>query len=377
MRKYLLLCFLCMTALGMLTSCSLMPEEEALPTIPVIHSYTAEEYELTTVRRGDLVLDATVSCTYMPAKENNLSFAIGGAYIDKVYVQKGDQVKKGQVLAQLAQDNLQDQIAAQKYQLDLLELEKVHIEENRDFDLLKYDIILEDLEWGIEHNEGALVVKLEEQKEEQLEKRAETEKNYAKQLQTAEDAIYLQRLRLAKLDEELAQSQIIADMDGTVTYVHAVSEGQRSVKEQVFITLSDLDSTVFVVEGKSAQYFPEGTEVLIKCQDKEIAARAVALENLDTTAGSEGENVVYLQLEQPDPSLKDGDRGKIRIVLEQSLDTLYVDKDAIGKANGETFVYMLDKDGMRIMQKVTTGLECGDFIEILDGLAENDSVILD
>ena len=162
-----------------------------------------------------------------------------------------------------------------------------------------------------------------------------------------------------------------------MTYVHAVSEGQRSVKEQVFITLSDLDSTVFVVKGRNAGYFAEGAEVVINCQNKEIGARVVPLETLDLPAGADGENIVYLQPLQPDPSLKDGDRGTIRIVLEQSLDTLYVDKDAIGKANGESFVYLLDQEGMRIMQKVTTGLECGDFIEILDGLAENDSVILD
>ena len=377
MRRYILLCVLCMASPFILTSCSLMPEEEILPASPVIYTYTAEEYKLTTVMRGDLVLDATVSCTYVPAKENNLSFSLGGAYVDKVYVQKGDQVKKGQVLAQLAQDNLQEQIASQKYQLDILELKKVHLEENRNFDLLKHDIVLADLECSIEHNEGVSVHKLEEQKEEQLEKRAETEKNYAKQLQEAEDAIYLQKLRLDKLNEELKQSQIIADMDGTVTYVHAVSEGQRSVKGQVFITLSELDSTVFVVEGKNTRYFPEGTEVLINCQDKEIAAKVVPLETLDVTGDPDGKNIVYLQPEQPDPSLKDGDRGKIRLVLEQSLNTLYVDKDAIGKVNGETFVYMPDKDGLRIMQKVTTGLECGDFIEILSGLEENDSVILE
>ena len=377
MGKYRLPFLLCIAAPFMLTSCSLMPEEEILPASPAIYSYTAEEYKLTTVMRGDLVLDTSVRCTYIPAKEMNLSFTLGNAYIDQVYVQKGDRVKKGQVLAQLAQDNLQEQIASQEFQLDILELKKVHMEENRDFDLLKYDIVLEDLEWRIKHNEGASVYKLEEQKKEQLEKRAETEKIYAKQLQEAEDAIYLQRLRLAELNEERKASQIIADMDGTVTYVRSVSEGERSVKGQIFITLSDLDSTVFVVEGKDAQYFPEGTEVLINCQDKEIAARAVSLETIGMAADPDEDAKVYLQPEQPDPSLKDGERGRIKVVLEQSLDTLYVDKNAIGKVSGETFVYMLDKDGMRIMQKVTTGLECGGFIEILDGLEENDSVILD
>ena len=132
-----------------------------------------------------------------------------------------------------------------------------------------------------------------------------------------------------------------------------------------------------MVKGEDTQYFTEGTEVVITCQNKEFTAYVVRPETLGIPANEEDEPMIYLRLKQPDPTLEDGARGKITIVFEQRTNTLYVDKTAVKTASGETFVYMLDENGMRMRQKVTTGLESGKVIEILSGLKENDSVIID
>ena len=87
--------------------------------------------------------------------------------------------------------------------------------------------------------------------------------------------------------------------------------------------------------------------------------------------------MAYLQLLQPDPSLENGVSGTIRVTLDYREDVLYVNKKAIKTADGGQFVYMLDEDGLRIRREVVTGLECGDYIEIMDGLAEGESVIID
>ncbi|MCI9068278.1 MAG: hypothetical protein HFI65_06365, partial [Lachnospiraceae bacterium] len=77
-------------------SCGIMPEEEELPAAPVIRSYEAEEYQQTTVMRGDMVLTKQVKCTYASARQEKYSFSLGGLYIDKVYVSEGQQVEKGE-----------------------------------------------------------------------------------------------------------------------------------------------------------------------------------------------------------------------------------------------------------------------------------------
>ena len=317
-----------------------------------------------------------MNCTYVPTKEENLSFSLGSMYIDRIYVSEGDQVKAGQVLAQLELSNLQEQIAAENYQLKVLEMKKLHIMENRELDLRKHDIILEELEWELENTEEAGAKDLLAQSEEQKKLRAETVKDYADRLQAVEDSIYIQKLRVEETEEKLKERQIIAGIDGTVKYVRSISEGQRSVKGQCIITICDLDTAAFKLKGEDTQYFSIGQEVMILCQEKELAAYVMDSAEWDMPA-DEDEPVVYLRLKQPDPTLEDGARGKITFILEQREDTRYVDKDAVRTSNGKSFVYVLDENGMRMMQEVTTGLLSGDFIEIVEGLQENDSVILD
>jgi len=377
MRKNLLLWPVCAAVSLLFTSCQLLPEEDVLPASPIIYSYEAEEYRMTAVMRGDLVSSTTVNCTYVPAREESLSFSLGGMYIDKVYVNKGDQVRSGQVLAELEHGNLQEQIAAQNYQIKAAELKKIHIAEDQELDLRKYDIILDGLEWELEHSGNSMVPYVQEKKEKRLEERAEVEAAYADQMQAVEDSIYLQKLQIEKLKDDLRKSQIIAGIDGTVTYVSSISEGERSVKGQRIVTISDLDSTVFMVKGDDVQYFPEGTEVVITCRDREFTAYAVNNTEIGAISDEEDKPIAYLRLKQPDPTLKDGTKGNINVVLDERIDVLYIDKKAVRNANGEAFVYMLDEDGMRFRQKITTGFECGNFIEIVSGLKEHDRVIMD
>jgi len=376
MRSVVCMCAIYVGAMFLFTSCSFMPEEEVLPASPILYSYEAEEYNMTAVMRGDIVISKTVNCTYVSAKEEDLSFSTGGKYIDKIHVREGDQVKAGQVLAELELDNLQEQVASEKYQLKVLNLKKEHIEELKNLDLAKYDIVLNDLQWEIDREKGYRIHSLNEKKEELQKERLEMEESYAQQMQATEDAVYLQKIRIKECEQDLKARQIMAGIDGTVTYVRKVTAGQKSVKGETMITVSDLDTTVFKVEGEDTQYFSEGTDAVISCQNKELIASVVSDEIFGQKNDKEDEPVIYLQLKQPDPTLKEGARGKITVILEESRDTLYVIKSAVGTVDGEAFVYTVDEDGLLIMQKVKTGLEDGKYIEIIDGLKENDSIII-
>ena len=358
---------------SMLAGCQLIPEEESLPTRPVLHSYEEQGYTTATVLRGDLVATVSVRCQYVHVKEEHLSFSVGGLYIGKVYVTEGQQVKAGQLLAELEQDNLQENIASLEYQLRVLEQQKVHHQEDCQLDVKKIDIVLEDLHQRLEQAEEPARQQLLAQIEQQEGKRQDALDSYAQKLQSAEDSIYLLGLRLEEAKETLKVRQIIAGMDGTVTFVDEVKEGARSVKGQKFISLSDLSTTVFTVTGENAKHFTPGEEVLLTCQDKELAAYVADPAEFD--AGDK--QVAYLKLKQPEPSLQKGDSGTIRLTLDQRLDVLYVDTNAIETAGEETFVYILDENGLRVARTVTTGLTVNGFTEITEGLSEGDIVIVD
>ena len=56
---------------------------------------------------------------------------------------------------------------------------------------------------------------------------------------------------------------------------------------------------------------------------------------------------------------------------------MYTLAEAVKTANGQKIVYCLDENGMKIMKNVETGLKAGEWIEIVSGLEEGDSVVLD
>ena len=68
--------------------------------------------------------------------------------------------------------------------------------------------------------------------------------------------------------------------------------------------------------------------------------------------------------------------GTLTLTLDTREDVLYVSADAISSAEGRSFVYYIDEQGMRRMQEVEVGLETGKLTEILSGLDEGDEIIL-
>jgi len=358
------------------TSCQLIPEEEVLPEIPVIRSYEVKEYEQIMVKRGDLELAKNVSCTYVAAKEENHSFSVGGQYVDKLYVNVGDHVETGDLLADLEQESLQVELKEQEYDLKRLQLQREHFVENMALDLLPYDIVLKDLEWELERTEGYRYERLLVDKEKQEELREKQKVTYAEPLQDIEDAIYIQELVIQETRDKIKERQLYATISGTVTYTRTVNDKTMIQKGQNMVTISDLDTNVFVIKGNDAQYFEVDEEVTITCFQQEYTAKVVDASELGLDKQSENEAMIYLRLQQPDLSLENGVTGRIQLVLERKEDVLYIDKNVVKTANGEKFVYVMGENGLRTMQTVVTGFENDKYVEIIDGLSEGDMVII-
>lgn len=358
MRKLLLWSATFVGVSFLMTSCQFMPEEAVLPEPPVIRSYETKSYRQDVVKRGDLAVQRKMTCTYMPAKEEKLSFEIGGVLIDTVYVSEGQKVKEGDLLITLDQENMLEQIASQEYNLKVLALEKEHAAEQEELDLI--------------------IQKLNAQKRGEEDK--EVESSYADLQKEIEDSIYIETLRLEEMKEALSLRELRAGISGTVTKVVKVEDGDRSVKGTTVVTVSDMDTTVFTVKGNDTRFFEIGDRVTIECQKKEYEAYVIDPAELGIEEDpnvKDAEKTVYLKMEYPDPTLEEKTKGTINLTLEEKKDILYVNYKAIKTSNGEQFVYMLDEEGLRVMRPVTTGMESGSLIEITSGLEEGEVVILE
>ncbi len=340
-------------------SCQLLPVEEELPAAPVIRAYEAKEYKLTTVMRGDIQLTENVSCTFKPANKESLYFALAGEVVEGLYAQKGQEVRKGELLAELESGNLQEQIGTQEYELTALQSKEEH---------LRQEIA----------KETALNQKLREDSDDR-EASDERLVDLALRLEEAKDAVLIKEKQLAESRADLRERQIHSGLNGTVTFVRDIEEGDRSEKNKIIYTVADMNTSVFIVEGEKAAYFPVGTEVTIVCKEKEYHAVSVEPASLNLLEEDEDEEKLYayLQPDQPDPTLESGSNAKVHLVHDQREDVLYVNKRAVKSANGEHFVYVLDKNGLREMLYVSTGLDTGEYMEITGGLSEGDSVVLE
>ena len=354
--------FVCLMAACLLTSCTLLPEEEAVRTAPVTRSYVRPEYSTAAVERGDLIHSVKISCSYVPVQTASLSFALDDEYIDRFLVQAGDSVKAGQVLAQLQLGDLQERIAAAQTEAAVLEMRLTHEKKQYDLNLKRLEITTAQMD--------AL------QKAQALEKARES---YTQSVRSLQDLLTFNRLTLEALNSELAKRQIRAPFDGTVTRVTDFEEGDKSEFGIGVLTLVDSTRSIFHASTEYWDRFTPGEVYWITVKKEDYEAVVVSEEELGLApqARETGKrSYVYFALTRPSFELKDGDTGTVEMVVDQRLNVLHVPAGAVSAAGGRPIVYELREDGMKTYRYVETGVTIDGRTEIISGLEKGESVIV-
>lgn len=349
------------TCLAGLTGCGLLPQEEELPTAPLLVEGEEEDYVVSQVVRGDVVVKETVRATYMPSSQARLEFKLGDEKVSKVYVEVGDTVKAGDLLMELDVSGVDEQIRQQQNQIDDLYLSLQHLYENQGVSLSQAQ--LQD-----QQAQENSVIDWVSQAEQVL-------GEFGEQAQQIRNSIQVAEQRMKELQEDKQERQVIATIDGTVTYIYEFEEGERSVKDKKVITLSNMDEALFEIYSENGDLLEMGQTYTLTCNDNEYQVVAQAAADLPFEGLKE--NGVYLTMVTPDPSIEQGASGNIEVILEESWDTLYVATNAVRSLRGDTVVYCIDEDGFREMRSVKTGITTDKVTEILEGLEEEEVVVVE
>ena len=96
----------CLFAVAVLCSCSLLPTEEELLAPPVLKSYNSVQYSTFRVARGDLLRFENITVSYIPTVTQTLFFAVSGYSIIALNCNVGDPVRAGDVLGVLDTSDL-------------------------------------------------------------------------------------------------------------------------------------------------------------------------------------------------------------------------------------------------------------------------------
>lgn len=336
-----------------LTGCALLPDEEIRPS-PVVHTMAKTEYELEIATKRDLVNFKNINCTYEQLKDEALSFGIGDLGVSKVYVETGDEVKKGDLLAELHMGDIDDQIYRLRHQIKVNEITLDYTKELMRLEIEKQLLLFENgsLNQELYHKEVANI-----------------RDSYTATINNIEETLYLDNLALDANKAKRDQGRIYAGMDGIVTYVKPALLWRDSIKDEVVIRVIDNKQFAFKADTEYSSYFQEGdiVDITLRLGGKVYEAKV--------THDRENPNIIYFELLEPVFELGVGARGTVTLILEEKNDVLSVSKGAIRSTEEFQYVYYLNEDGIRSMKKVTVGMETSEFVEITSGLETGDIII--
>ena len=176
----------------------------------------------------------------------------------------------------------------------------------------------------------------------------------------------------------LSNTVVEAPMKGVVSSLN-VKQGQIVGSGQVAATIVDMD-TVYVqisVVENVVNKIKEG-------QEAEISVPAVFDGYIKSTIGyisptADPMNKLYtvrLYLDNKEYGIRPGMTGSVRLSLDSVDEAIVIKSDAVLDKDGKKIVYIVEND-MAVEKEVETGLDTGELIEIISGINQGDSVIIE
>lgn len=352
----------CVTAVGMAFTTGCTTEEEP-PLITVESGDDTLDYSFVTCVRDDLYSVVAIKCEYSKNAEQEVYFPVSGKKIDKVYVNIGDEVKKGDVLASLNIGSLKTDIEDLEYSIKRNELLLGYVSEQETLDTQSVYL---DFAYG-----GGFAQGNEEYKDNRLKSITEgndrTEQGY-------NDTLEFDKRKLSKLKKDYSDSMVYADFDGTVSYVADGLEGSTTNIEKCIMRIIDNEEGYFETEASDyVSYFSEGEKLDMKVLFGDGKGEYELLPmNMDQWGDKQ-----YFSIASGEKTaeLGAGSRGEIYIVTDERKDALCIPVSTVRYAGDDSYVYVINDSGLRDVRWITTGIEYDGKVEVTSGLEEGEKVI--
>lgn len=309
--------------IGFLTGCGASGREVAvIERLP----YEKMSYRTAEVQRGDLTPEFTISLSAEGFEQIGYDMTNEDLQLDKVYVSVGDKVKKGDLLVSFQSDSIEQVITdytEQKKQKELL----------------------------IEHYTNLMAI--------------DGSVDYSSDITMLKKDILVAELYIEEAEEKLADCQITAKEDGTITAINEYLRNGYYMPGKNLITEVSGTGNYMAVTREAGEftvgeiYIATADVVDYELRLTSIKDQTLVFEPVsDMSAVSEAETLT-MTVKKP-----------------QITDAVYVDADAVHQAEDRFFVYVLDEEGYRDAVWVTTGDEVDGYYVITGGLSGGEKVTL-
>ncbi len=346
------------------------------------------------VVRGDLERDLAVQGRIVAAFHPTLYSPDEG--LVRLLVQAGEAIHRGQEIAVVESPELMSLLEREKSNLaaSLAGLERRRIEarqenlENRqEIGLLEVQVeAAERARRRAEDSRAAGIVNMveyetaqDDYKVRQLElqharqKEDLTAENLGFEIRNQEMQVETQRLVLENVKRQVNQLTLRSPVDGLVSRLD-VKEQDAVVRGQPLIAVVDLSAyeiEILVPESYADEIVP-GTDAIISYGG--VDYRGSVNRMSPEVEGSQVRGVVSFAGETPD-DLKQNQRVSVRLVMESRPGVLKVARGPFLEDGGGRLAYVLEGD-LAVLRPIVVGAVSVDEVEIIEGLAEGDTIII-
>ncbi|HTP06874.1 MAG TPA: efflux RND transporter periplasmic adaptor subunit [Anaerolineae bacterium] len=365
MRRSLWICLLISLFFLIVAGCSSSAEPTAVPTPTPLPTAVKPTF---TVQRGEIMIKTDLEGRVVPVNSKPASFTTDGK-IGNVYVQVGDRVEQGQLLADLdVMKDLEDQWAKASADAKYEEAVSNNTIKRTQIKLQIAQLTLEDLKAKGASPAEIQIADLQAQL-------AQMDLDEIK----ANPALHTASAKAQELERAMADAQLKAPLAGYIVSAPKSGQSVRAGNDAFLIgDVSQLEIGANATEDVLKQ-LTEGLTVTVAFEDNPNKQKYVGtIRQLPYPYGSGGNGATDVRISlaaTPDQAgYKLGDRALMTAVLEDKPDILWLPPQAIRNVGGRTFVVAQDGKGQQRVD-VTLGLQVYDKVEITSGLAEGQVVV--
>ncbi|MGC2526138.1 MAG: efflux RND transporter periplasmic adaptor subunit [Candidatus Acidiferrum sp.] len=373
-----LVCYLASASL--IVSCSSnaakdVPDSIAVPTVAAAK-----------VLRTDLTRALAVTAEFRPYQEVDVHAKVSG-YVKRIYVDVGDRVKEGQLIAVLEIPELQDdvQIAEASVSKSQEEIRRAQADLERAQSAHEVAHLASSRIVDVSKTRPGLVAQQEVDDAVGRDRVTEAQVATAKATLSTAD----QQLRVAQADRErvrtlFAYAQIKAPFAGVITkrYADTGSMIQSGISSQtqsmplVRLAQDNLLRLVIPVPESAVSRIRLGSpvEVSVSTLGKKFEGKVARFADLVDMAT----RTMHTEVDVPNPKgeLVPGMYASASLVLNNERNALAVPVQALTRAEDRITVLLIDKNNKLEERPVKIGIEAPDQVEILSGLVEGDLVVI-
>ena len=291
--------------------------------------------ETQSLRRAAMVAVYSGTAPIEAHEEAEVVAKVGGE-VRQIYVEEGDPVKTGQILARLDGDRLR--LEVQQSEANLRKLERDY---KRQQELSEKGLVAKGTAENAKFDLDALQASYD---------RARLELSYTEIRAPIPGVVSARHIKVGNTISPNDPTFRVTDLDPLIAYVH--------IPEKEFPKLAPKQTADVIVDALGGTTFP-GT----------IARISPTVDPLTGTFRA--------QLEIPDPSrrLKPGMFARVNIVYERRENALQLPRNAMLDADGEQSVFVIVK-GKAEQRHIRTGLTNSGMVEVLEGLKGDEQVVV-